>query len=162
MILEHGGKIYLLSPLRGDAPPEAAAISPRIELESMFRRFTSETLRLVAISFAAMALALLVLFRRRFPGYVATVAAAIIMTAGSLGLLGAKITFFHVLCFFVMTGIGIDYVIFHYSCAEKRNGRETATIVLFSFLTSLAGFGALGFLRSLSGFSSAMCCRCRS
>lgn len=148
MILERDGKIHLLAPSGESAPEEIARISPREALENMFERFSKETPLLILVSFTMMAIALLVIFKRRFFEYATPVGVAVVMTAAALGWLGEKITFFHTLCFFVMTGIGIDYVIFNVasvSASKLADTMKRRNVVFASFLTSLVGFGALGF-----------------
>ena len=152
MILEHGDKIYLLAPFDAGAENKNTKIAPKEALEKMFARFSAETTLLIFASFAMMAIALAIMYRRRFFDYVTPVGVAVMMTAGVLGWMGEKITFFHTLCFFVMTGIGIDYVIFNMASfsakgpASKLAGAMgRGSVVFASFLTSLVGFGALGF-----------------
>lgn len=143
MIVPLGDRTVLIAPLPpGHEGTAVAQLNPRAELTAMFETFNRETRLLLAVSFAVMALALLVLFRRRALAYAAPVFAAVVATAGVLGWLGEKITFFHALSFFVMTGLGIDYAIFHKASGSSDGG--TRKVVLFSFLTSLVGFGALG------------------
>lgn len=148
MILEHDGMTHLIAPIDKNADKTIPVVSPRSELERMFARFTAETVILVVISFAAMAIMLLAIYRRRFMEYLTPVTMALLFTAGALGWLGEKITFFHILCFFVMTGLGIDYVIFNTASRQSTKLADTMDrrgIVLASFLTSLVGFGTLGF-----------------
>ena len=84
---------------------------------------------------------LIVFFRKKFFDYVSDVVAAVFCTMGMLGWLGIPVTCFTLLCFFVMAGLGLDYVIFHRSNPVP----ETRRTVLYSFLSSLAGFGMLAF-----------------
>ena len=60
---------------------------------------------------------------------------------GVLGWCGVPLTFFHALCFFVCTGLGLDYAIFHLGNPSLRTRR----VVFVSFLTSAAAFGMLAF-----------------
>ena len=79
----------------------------------------------------------------------AAVLAALAATAGTLGWLGIPITFFTLLCVFVLAGLGIDYVIFQTTQAEGNpedaKGHTTSRAVFYSFLTSFVGLGALAF-----------------
>ena len=97
-------------------------------LEDLWNEYTAETLRLLAISLTILLVVLMLVFRRRFLVYVLPIIAAILATAGTLGWLGEKLSFFELICFFVLTGLGIDYSIIHN---------------LFAFLTSFIGFGSL-------------------
>ena len=134
----------LISPCRRDFTidsPYVEVLEPRRSLSRMFKGFTDATGRLLWWSWAVMAGLLLIFFRRRFWRHLAPLAAAMVATAGTLGLLGLEMTFFTMLCFFVLAGLGVDYVIFHQDGGEEEVGRT----VLGSFLTSLIGLGALSF-----------------
>ena len=133
----------LVSPLPDGAsvPDGVEVLEPRAALEGLFGRFTSATLRLLAASCAAFVLVLALVFGRRMPRHLAPVAGALVATAGALGWLGIPLTFFTLLCFFVLAGLGIDYVIFSLS----ENTALARRTVLFAFLTSFAGFGLLAF-----------------
>ena len=124
--------------------PSEDGIDLSARLAELFGAFEAETVPLLAGSFAALALALLLVFRGRFPAYAAPIAAALVATAGVLGWIGSRVNLFQLISFFILTGLGIDYTIFHR--AEESGGRRNGSrIVLFSFLTSLAGFGLLAF-----------------
>ena len=123
------------------ADPHVSVLDPRAQLEGLFARFLASTCRLLGVSFVLLAALLLVLFRRRVLLYVGPLAAAVAATGGMLGWLGLPLTSFTLLCFFVMVGLGLDYVIFH----RGRPGAATRRTVRVSFLSSLAGFGLLAF-----------------
>lgn len=135
MVVKKDGVDYVLWPAKD-------GIDLKGELLSRFDHFAAETYRLLAISFAVLLVVLLVIFRRRFFSYVAPISAAIAATAGVLGWLGEPVNFFQLLCFFILTGLGLDYTIFH---RGETVSRGTRRIVLYSFLTSLVGFGMLAF-----------------
>jgi predicted exporter len=130
------GRDYLLL-------PSEKGLSLRDELEKTFAALAAETYRLLAVSFAVLVVVLAALFRGRFAAHVLPIGAAILATAGVLGWLGRPVNFFQVLSFFILSGLGIDYVIFHQ--AESGGGAPARRVVLFSFLTSLVGFGLLAF-----------------
>lgn len=111
----------------------------RAEMVRRFDAYAAETYQLLAISFAILIVLLAVIFRRRLFAYVMPIMAAVLSTAGVLGWMGETVNFFHLLCSFVLVGLGIDYTIFH------RASFNTSRVVLFSFLTSLVGFGMLAF-----------------
>ena len=133
----------LVSPLPDNAsvPDGVEVIAPRAALQGLFARFTSATLRLLGVSCAVFVLVLVLVFGSRTPRYLLPVAGALVATAGTLGWLGVPVTFFTLLCFFVLAGLGIDYAIFQLSDA----GTGTRRTVRFAFLTSFAGFGLLAF-----------------
>ena len=125
--------------LSGD--PRVVVLDPRRAAEKMFARLFISAGKLFYISLAALAALLIVFFRRKFFDYVSVIVAAVLCSMGMLGWLGIPLTCFTLLCFFVMAGLGIDYVIFHRSNPVP----ETRRTVLYSFLSSLAGFGMLAF-----------------
>ena len=162
MCVKANGRVLLVSPLPiGESdcsqppqregrnllrPPGASAagvtiVEPKRELMSLFDAYAREAYRLLGISFVLLAVLLTALLRRRFLAGVLPVAAAALATLGVLGWCGVQLTFFHALCFFVCTGLGLDYVIFHLGDSLPRTRR----VVFVSFLTSAAAFGLLAF-----------------
>ena len=142
----------LVSPCpKGFAPhdPDILVLDPKQELEDLFARFTSTTLRLLGVSLVVLVVLMAYLFRRKVLRIAAPVLAALAATAGMLGWLGIPITFFTLLCVFVLAGLGIDYVIFQTAQAEGApagaKGHATSRAVFYSFLTSFVGLGALAF-----------------
>ena len=141
---------FRLAPTRLVAPcpkgfvstdPHVVVLDPRTALEDLFARFLASTCRLLGVSLGLLAVLLLVFFRKRFFLYVGPVVASVAATGGMLGWLGIPLTSFTLLCFFVMVGLGLDYVVFH----RNRPGAATRRTVRASFLSSLAGFGLLAF-----------------
>ena len=123
------------------ADPHVEVLDPRTALEGLFARFLASTCRLLGVSLGLLAVLLLAFFRKRFFLYVGPVLASVAATGGMLGWLGIPLTSFTLLCFFVMVGLGLDYVVFH----RSRPGSATCRTVRASFLSSLAGFGLLAF-----------------
>lgn len=123
------------------ADPHVEVLDPRTALEGLFARFLASTCRLLGVSLGLLAVLLLAFFRKRFFLYVGPVLASVAATGGMLGWLGIPLTSFTLLCFFVMVGLGLDYVVFH----RSRPGTATRRTVRASFLSSLAGFGLLAF-----------------
>ena len=121
--------------------PNVVILEPKRAVEDMFATFSSATMKLLAWSLAVLAALLVVIFRRRSFGYVASLAATFAATAGMLGWLGVPVTFFTLLCFFAVAGLGLDYAIFTRSSAAPR----VRQVVFFAFLTSFAGLGMLSF-----------------
>ena len=147
MCVKADGRVLLVSPMRqGEGgrsltpqPPGVSVVEPKHELTNMFDAYAREAYRLLGISFVLLAAFLAALFRRRFLACALPVAAAALATLGVLGWCGVQLTFFHALCFFVCTGLGLDYVIFHLGDPAPRTRR----VVFVSFLTSAAAFGLL-------------------
>ena len=123
------------------ADSRVVVLDPRKAATGMFARLFLSAGKLLCISFAALAMLLIVFFRRKFFDYVSAVGATVLCTMGMSSWLSIPITCFTLLCFFVMAGLGLDYVIFNHSNPVQ----ETRRTVLFSFLSSLAGFGLLAF-----------------
>ena len=155
------------------APPGVSIVEPKRELMSLFDAYAQEAYRLLGISFALLAALLAALFRRRFLAYALPVVAAVLATLGVLGWCGVQLTFFHALCFFVCTGLGLDYVIFHLEDAAGATLPRTRQVVFVSFLTSAAAFGllaltsfpvtrAMGATLALGLFFAYFCSRCRA
>ena len=113
-------------------------------LSDVFARFMSEASLQAALALALLFAGALLLFRRRAFSVFAPPAGAALLTYLSLGALGEPITFFHILCFFVLAGLGIDYAIFH-RLGDRPPCTSPNSVVFCSFLTSLVGFGLLAF-----------------
>ena len=153
--------------------PEAAAsaivgergmsVDLRKLLQSLFARFMSESLVQAGVALTLLFVAAVCVFRRRALSVFLPPAAAAVLTFLLLVLMQEPITFFHLLCFFILIGLGIDYAIFHRIAEPNRDvfpaevdwlripGEKGCLrlsnnpIVFFSFLTSLVGFGLLAF-----------------
>ena len=158
MCVKAEDRVLLVSPLpptggpRVSRPSDVTIVEPKRELMSLFDSYAQEAYRLLGISFALLVALLAALFRRRFLAAALPVVAAALATLGVLGWCGVQLTFFHALCFFVCTGLGLDYVIFHLGdsapCLRSRSSAtlpRTRRVVLVSFLTSAAAFGLLAF-----------------
>ena len=174
MCVKANGRVLLVSPLPPAGGPRSCAadgasaagltiVEPRRELMSLFDAYAREAYRLLGISFVLLTALLAALFRRRFLACALPVALAALATLGVLGWCGVQLTFFHALCFFVCTGLGLDYVVFHLEVAASailpnRSRRSaplpnqsrgsaplpnTRRVVFVSFLTSAVAFGLL-------------------
>ena len=128
-------------PATSHQPPAISLFDPKAAVTALFDSYARETYRLLGISLVVLVVILAALFRRRFFAYVLPIVLATVSTLGVLGWCGETINFFHVLCFFVLIGLGLDYTIFH--LGNPQPGTRQA--VLFSFLTSFVGLGALAF-----------------
>ena len=141
MCVKANGRVLLVSPCDGAASTDVRVIEPKRELMELFGAYAREAYCLLGIAFVLLLALLAALFRRRFFACAAPVAAAMLATLGVLGWCGVPLTFFHALCFFVCTGLGLDYAIFHLGSPPPRTRR----VVFVSFLTSAAAFGMLAF-----------------
>ena len=133
--------VLLVSPCDGAASIDVRVIEPKRELMELFGAYAREAYRLLGIAFMLLLVLLAALFRRRFFACAVPVAAATLATLGVLGWCGVPLTFFHALCFFVCTGLGLDYAIFHLGNPPPHTRR----VVFVSFLTSASAFGMLAF-----------------
>ena len=135
LVVEVDGEGCLLLPEDASRTIVGDGIGRRIDLRAslgeLFEGLATETYKLLAAAFAVFAVAMLVLFGRRAPSLAWPVCAAVATTFATLAALGASITFFHSLCFFMLVGLGVDYAIFR------------TRIVKYGFLTSFVGFGLL-------------------
>lgn len=129
MTLTIDARIYLLL-------PSAVGINLKVELQRFFDSLAHETYWLLLIAFGVMFAFLLITLRRRFLVTAKPLVLAILSTIAVLGWLGEPLTFFQLLCFFVLTGLAVDYVLFH-------QGGGCSSTVFASFLTSAIGFGLL-------------------
>lgn len=112
-------------------------------LADVFARFLSEASLQATLALALLLAVALFLFRWRAFAVFAPPVGAVILTYLSLGAMGEPVTFFHILCFFVLVGLGIDYAIFH-RLGDRPRDDFSKRVVFYSFLTSLVGFGLLG------------------
>lgn len=142
---------------------------PKGTIEGLFTEWLDETSRLLWGALAALAVSLVLLFRRECLDFIIPVAVAYSATYGLLVCMGESMNFFTRICFFLFVGLGLDYSVFRWHGASGAAG----SAVLYSFLTSFVGFGLLGFMdfavtRSMgitlafglavSYFAAKMCC----
>lgn len=132
LTLSFDGTDFLILPesIADVLAPEAQPINLKDLLAALFAQLT---MRLVAVlaTFGLLPIICTLVFRRRLGIFSPIFAVG--ATVLTLGLLGEPITLFHLLSFFVIYGLGVDYTVF-------RN-----KVVFYSFLTSLLGFGLLAF-----------------
>lgn len=135
IVLHKDGVDYLILPesIAAELVPDSPRIDLKAKLFSLFKELTRRTVLVIGFSVVLLLLVALVLLRRRALAVALPPICAVLATYFTLGLLGEPLTFFHILSFFIILGLGVDYAVF-------RN-----RIVLYSFLTSLLGFGLLAF-----------------
>lgn len=136
MTVEIGGRAKLILP--GER-------KLKDELEKLLNGFALKSYYGLVLAVLAITLVSIVIYRFNFLRIVGPIIGALILTFFTLPLLGEKLNFFHVLSLFIVMGLGIDYSIFHYQINHRFAPRPNKSIVFFSFLTSLIGFGLLGF-----------------
>ncbi|MBO7066911.1 MAG: MMPL family transporter [Alphaproteobacteria bacterium] len=143
-IFDNGEYVYLVANVAPDfttTNPNAIVVSPAQQMTDLMAEYSHESYRLLAICAVALILLLLAIYGRKAFVYLAPSLLAIGLTAATLTWFGMPITFFHLLSLFIVIGLTLDYSIFHINATNKQEIKP----VLFSFLTSLVGFGILGF-----------------
>ena len=125
-------------------PDEGAVFDPKGAIEGLFDGWWRETGRLLLVSLAVLFAVLAAMFGRGCARFVLPVMMAFVATDGFLMCMGEWRNFFARICFFIFIGLGLDYCIFRWH-AERSGWRGTGKAMWYSFLTSFAGFGLLGF-----------------
>lgn len=129
--IEIDGVDYIIIPSRN-----GQSLSGKITY--LFNKLQNETLFLLVIAYLILIVEMLILFREKFFAFFLPLSAAIISTLGIHAWIGLKINFFQLISFFVLSGLGLDYIVFH-------KARFSSRVVRYSFLTTLAGLGMLAF-----------------
>ncbi|MCQ2300843.1 MAG: hypothetical protein MJZ81_12065, partial [Bacteroidales bacterium] len=111
-------------------------------LSALLTRLTYETSRGLAIAMALMFGVLAVIFRAGAVRKFLPSLLAIIAMLGVVQLSEGSINLFHLIAFFLLAGISIDYTIFIHGAEDRR----ALFPIVCSLLTSMAGFGALYFV----------------
>lgn len=135
LVLSLKGSDYLVLPeaVAKELSPDCERVNLKVLLKELFETMTGRTVRVIACSVVVLLLLALGILRRRALEVALPPLCSVLATYLTLGFLGEPLTFFHILSFFIILGLGLDYAIF-------RN-----RIVFYSFLTSLLGFGLLAF-----------------
>ena len=110
-------------------------------MTTLMESYSHESYRLLTICAVALVLLLMVMYGKKAFVYLTPSILAVGLTAATLTWFNQPITFFHLLSLFIVIGLTLDYSIFHINAVDKHEIKP----VLFSFLTSLVGFGILGF-----------------
>ena len=124
----------------GPLPEGVAFCRPQASLAEALARWTREARFRLALAIAAMFAALLALRGRGAFAEILPPLAAMAAVGGGLGLAGAEVNLFHLLAFFLLAGMGVDYAVF------LHGGGGAFKPAVCSLLTSMAGFGALAFV----------------
>jgi predicted exporter len=116
-------------------------ISPQKFIVESFARYRLEVYRLLAGTFAVLMFFLLAVYGKRGLFLLLPSLLSILSILALCGVLHHPITFFHLLSFFLLMGLSLDYIIF----STTLHSAATSYAVLGSFLTSFVGFGLLAF-----------------
>ena len=125
-------------------PKNVEVFDPKGALETMFDGWCKETDRLMIAALIVLCAVLAAIFRRNCLNFIMPVCTAFGVTEGLLLCLGESSNFFARICFFIFIGLGLDYCIFRWHAGQNGSG-GTSRAVRYSFLTSVVGFGLLGF-----------------
>ena len=144
LIIQDGEYIYSLAQIQTNIQinnDNAKVVSVSKILSDKMEQYSHETYNLLAICAICLMLLLSVFYKKRAVIYLIPSVLAILLSICILTWFGQPITFFHLLAFFIVTGLGLDYTIFNMNARDNKEMRP----VLFSFLTSFVGFGLLAF-----------------
>lgn len=143
-IFDDGDYVYLIANVPQNFTqnnPNAIVISPTQQMTALMESYSHESYHLLTICAVALILLLTAMYGKKAFIYLAPSVLAIGLATAVLTWFNQPITFFHLLSLFIVIGLTLDYSIFHINATNKNEIRP----VLFSFLTSLIGFGILGF-----------------
>lgn len=144
LIIKDENYIYSLAQVSPDIQinnENAKVVSVSKILSDKIEQYSHETYRLLGICAVCLFILLSLFYKKRAIIYLIPSFLAILLSVCILTWIGQPITFFHMLAFFIVIGLGLDYTIFN---INADNDKETRP-VLFSFLTSFVGFGLLAF-----------------
>jgi len=143
-IFDDGKYVYLIANVNTGFTtnnPNAIVVSATEQMTALMQKYSNESYRLLAICAVGLILLLVILYGRRTFIYLTPSVLAVGSTIAILTWFSQPITFFHLLSLFIIIGLTLDYSIFHINASNKDETKP----VMFSFLTSLVGFGILAF-----------------
>jgi predicted exporter len=118
------------------------------ELDALYRGYRMRALGFALLGAAAIGLLLMATLRsvRRSADVLVPIAAAVLVTAGVLLATGVRLNIFHLVALLLVVGVGSNYTLFF----ERGNPGagdpvRTLTSVVFCNLSTVVGFGVLGF-----------------
>lgn len=141
-LIETPGRLYTLIPCAqlpaGDLPEGVSRYAPQAALADFLAHCQRRTLWLLGAVAIPLVALLFCLFGRRALRLLLPPLCAVGAVFSALTLRGEPVNLFHLLACFMLIGMALDYAIF--LSAAPTEARKPVTC---SFLTSLAGFGAL-------------------
>jgi predicted exporter len=118
------------------------------EFDELYHGYRLRALGFAILGVAAIGVLLMVTLRSAARSWdvMAPLAAAVLVTAGILLATGTRLNIFHLVALLLVVGVGSNYTLFF----ERGNPgatdpQRTATSVLFCNLSTVVGFGVLGF-----------------
>ncbi len=127
---------------------QVVLLNMKRELDELYRGYRLRALGFALLGAVAIAVLLLVTLRsvRRSWDVLAPLAAAVLVTAGILLATGVRLNIFHLVALLLVVGVGSNYsLFFERGSPGAADPERTATSVLFCNLSTVAGFGVLGF-----------------
>ena len=138
-VFSANGQFYSITPIEQDIKADdAITLSPRDYLSQKLNDFAKEAYACLAASSVILLVMLFLFYGKKVWLYLAPCVLAILCVLGVLALTNTSVNFFHILSFFIVLGVGMDYTIFNMSGFTNK-------AVLFSFLSSFVGLGLLSF-----------------
>ncbi len=144
LVIDDGDYVYSLAQVPQDIQivnDNAKIVSVSQMLTQQIEKYSHETYQLLTICAVCLLILLSIFYKKRAIIYLIPSMLAILLSVCILTWFGQPITFFHMLSFFIVTGLGLDYTIFNIDADNDKEIRP----VLFSFMTSFVGFGLLAF-----------------
>jgi predicted exporter len=135
----------------GAAEPEAVAIDLKREADALYHGYRERALAYALLGAGAIALLLLLSLRsaRRVWDVLAPLAAAVVATCVALAASGNALTLFHLVALLLVVGVGSNYsLLLERENLRASDPRRTAAAVVLCNLSSVIGFGVLGFAHS--------------
>ncbi len=144
LIIQDANYIYSIAQINPDAKIDNQNVkifSPSNILNQYITQYSIETYYLLIICAICLVGLLSLIYGKRAIIYLIPSTFGILLAVSILTWFNQPITFFHMLSFFIVIGLGLDYTIFNINADNNIEMRP----VLFSFLTSFIGFGLLAF-----------------
>ena len=141
-ILKDNGIIWSIVPTLSkinELPDNVYLFSPQKTIKDTLDECAKETYISLTFSILLLLALIFVFYRKRTFIYILP---SIMATIGALAIINTihgAVTFFHLISLFIVIGLSIDYTIFHL----EKNYEQNIKPVLFSFLSSVIGFGLL-------------------
>ena len=123
-------------------PNNTYILSTQSALKSALKDFTENAFLSLLLGMILLSILMLYYYKRRAFLYLVPATLSVIGTLATINLLFNHISLFNILSLFIVVGLSIDYTIFHFDSTSYEAKRP----VLFSFLSSVIGFGLLSFV----------------
>lgn len=127
---------------------QVVLLDMRRELDELYRGYRLRSLGFAILGVVAIGVLLMVTLRSAARSWdvVAPLAAAVLVTAGILLATGVRLNIFHLVALLLVVGVGSNYTLFfERGSPGAADPQRTATSVLFCNLSTVVGFGVLGF-----------------